>query len=327
VAVAADLGASDPTAGEDASRQAERSLANLLSTFHRLKSNLRGRAVRFGGASNNERRAVDAAMLLTGLGLLLAVAAALLVLRTLWPLRVLREHARQIAGGDYARRTGVRRATRSATWRASSTPWPTPSRNASTSSFAPSVWPPWSMAAHITHEIRNPLASVGLYLNCFPTRSGGQARGAQSGQVAVQRSRSAERDHGNYLRFVRLPKPKLDREDLGALASSVMEFSRGELSLATSIWTWPSLLAYPRWRPTRSDPAGLAQSGPQRQGGHARGGRIRVEVGMVDSGWVRLAVGDSGSGISRRTGKIFRSLLLHQGKGHRLRPGPGANRS
>jgi hypothetical protein len=100
VAVAADLGASDPTAGEDAGHQADRSLANLLSIFHRLKSNLRGRGNQIAAElSNNERRAVDVALLLTGLGLILAVAAALLVLRTLWPLRVLREHARQIAGG------------------------------------------------------------------------------------------------------------------------------------------------------------------------------------------------------------------------------------
>jgi len=135
VAVAADLGASDSTAGEDVGHQADRSLANLLSTFHRLKSNLRGRGNqnRRGNFPNNERRAVDAAMALTGLGLFLAVAAAPAGSADVWPLRVLREHARQIAGGDsvVARRPVARRE--SATWPASSTPWPTPSRNASTS--------------------------------------------------------------------------------------------------------------------------------------------------------------------------------------------------
>jgi signal transduction histidine kinase len=47
-----------------------------------------------------------------------------------------------------------------------------------------------------------------------------------------------------------------------------------------------------------------------------QGGRIRVEVGTVDSGWVRLAVGDSGPGISpENLGKIFDPFFSTKVKG------------
>jgi len=320
VAVAADLGASDPTAGEDASRQAERSLANLLSTFHRLKSNLRGRGSQVAAElSNNERRAVDAAMLLTGLGLVLAVAAALLVLRTLWPLRVLREHARQIAGGDYARRTGVRSRDEigdlAREFNAMAHAIEEREHKLIRSERLATVG---RMAAHITHEIRNPLASVGLYLELLSDEIGADKPEARN----LVKSLSNEVDRlseitETYLRFVRLPKPKLDREDLGALASSVMEFSRGELALAHIDL---DLAIAPGLPEVAADESQIRQAllNLVRNAKEAmpQGGRIRVEVGMVDLGWVRLAVGDSGSGISpENLGKIFDPFFSTKDKG------------
>ena len=40
-------------------------------------------------------------------GYILAVASVVFIVRTLRPLRVLRARVREVAGGDYARRTGV----------------------------------------------------------------------------------------------------------------------------------------------------------------------------------------------------------------------------
>jgi len=319
VAVAADLGASDPTAGEDASRQAERSLANLLSTFHRLKSNLRGRGSQVAAElSNNERRAVDAAMLLTGLGLLLAVAAALLVLRTLWPLRVLREHARQIAGGDYARRTGVRSHDEigdlAREFNAMAHAIEEREHKLIRSERLATVG---RMAAHITHEIRNPLASVGLYLELLSDEIG---ENPEAGRLVKSLSNEVDRLSEiteTYLRFVRLPKPKLEREDLGALASSVMEFSRGELSQAHIDLDLAIASGLPE---VAADESQIRQAllNLVRNAKEAmpQGGRIRVAVGLVASGWVRLAVGDSGPGISpENLSKIFDPFFSTKEKG------------
>jgi signal transduction histidine kinase len=319
VAVAADLGASDPAAGEDVGHQADRSLANLLSTFHRLKSNLRGRGNQIAAElSNNERRAVDAAMALTGLGLFLAVAAALLVLRTLWPLRVLREHARQIAGGDYGRRTGVRSHDEigdlAREFNAMAHAIEEREHKLIRSERLATVG---RMAAHITHEIRNPLASVGLYLELLSDEIG---ENPEAGRLVKSLSNEVDRLSEiteTYLRFVRLPKPKLEREDLGALASSVMEFSRGELSQAHIDLDLAIASGLPE---VAADESQIRQAllNLVRNAKEAmpQGGRLRVEVGTVDSGWVRLAVGDSGPGISpENLSKIFDPFFSTKEKG------------
>jgi signal transduction histidine kinase len=319
VAVAADLGASDSTAGEDVGHQADRSLANLLSTFHRLKSNLRGRGNQIAAElSNNERRAVDAAMALTGLGLFLAVAAALLVLRTLWPLRVLREHARQIAGGDYGRRTGVRSHDEigdlAREFNAMAHAIEEREHKLIRSERLATVG---RMAAHITHEIRNPLASVGLYLELLSDEIG---ENPEAGRLVKSLSNEVDRLSEiteTYLRFVRLPKPKLEREDLGALASSVMEFSRGELSLAHIDLDLAIASGLPEVaadeNQIRQALLNLVRNAKEAM---PQGGRIRVEVGTVDSSWVRLAVGDSGPGISpENLSKIFDPFFSTKEKG------------
>jgi signal transduction histidine kinase len=319
VAVAADLGASDPNAGEDVDHQGDRSLANLLSTFHRFKSNLRGRGNQVAAElSNDERRAVDTAMVLTGLGLLLAVGAALLVLRTLWPLRVLREHARQIAGGDYGRRTGVRSHDEigdlAREFNAMAHAIEEREHKLIRSERLATVG---RMAAHITHEIRNPLASVGLYLELLSDEIG---ENPEAGRLVKSLSSEVDRLSDiteTYLRFVRLPKPKLEREDLGALASSVMEFSRGELSLAHISLDLAIASDLPE---VAADESQIRQAllNLVRNAKEAmpRGGRIRVEVGLVDSGWVRLAVGDSGPGISpENLSKIFDPFFSTKEKG------------
>jgi signal transduction histidine kinase len=320
VAVAADLGTSDPTVGVDAGHQAERSLANLLATFHRLKSTLRGRGSQIAAElSNNERRAVDAALVLTGLGLVLAVVAALLVLRTLWPLRVLREHARQIAGGDYARRTDVRSRDEigdlAREFNAMAHAIEEREHKLIRSERLATVG---RMAAHITHEIRNPLASVGLYLELLSDEVGADNPEARR----LVHSLSSEVDRlseitETYLRFVRLPKPKLEREDLGALVSSVMEFSRGELALAHIDLDLAIASGLPEVEVDESQiRQALLNLVRNAKEAMPEGGRIRVEVGTADSGWVRLAVGDSGPGISpENLGKIFDPFFSTKEKG------------
>ncbi len=116
---------------------------------------------------------------------------------------------------------------------------------------------------------------------------------------------------------MRLPKPKLEREDLGALASSVMEFSRGELSAAHIELDLAIASGLPEVavdeNQIRQALLNLVRNAREAM---PHGGRIRVEVGTVDSGWVRLAVGDSGPGISpENLGKVFDPFFSTKEKG------------
>jgi signal transduction histidine kinase len=320
VNVAAGLGASESNDGERDGHRAERSLANLLSTFHRLKSSLRGRGKQIAEElSENERRAVDSALVLTGLGLLLAVGAALWMLRTLWPLRVLRERTRQIAGGDYAHRTGVRSRDEigdlAREFDAMAHAIEEREQKLIRSERLATVG---RMAAHITHEIRNPLASVGLYVELLVDEVGDNAEAHRLlGSIGAEVDRLSEITE-TYLRFVRLPKPKLEHEDLGAIATSVLEFARGELALAGVKLEIDIASGLPE---VAADESQIRQAllNLVRNAKEAmpEGGQLRVAL-VLEAGarWLRLTIADSGPGIAAEDlPKIFDPFFSTKEKG------------
>jgi two-component system NtrC family sensor kinase len=318
VGAAAALGSSELAAGD--STEADRHLANLLSRFHGLKNNLRGQGKLVAEQlSDNERRAVEIAFALSGLGLLLAVGAALIMVRTLRPLRVLREHARHIAGGDYARRTGIVSRDEigdlAREFNAMAAAIEEREHRLIRSERLATVG---RMAAHITHEIRNPLASLGLNVELLGDEVGPEN---QEGKRLVT-SISNEVDRlseitETYLRFVRLPKPKLERLDLGALASSVLEFAGSELSLARITWDIKLEAGLPQ---VVADESQLRQAllnlVRNAKEAMADGGRLQIEVGSAADGQVRLALADTGPGIApENLGQLFEPFFSTKAKG------------
>jgi len=318
VGAAAALGSSEFATGDG--NEADRRLANLLSRFHGLKNGLRGQGKQIAQQlSDNERRAVEIAFVLSGLGLFLAVGAALLMVRTLRPLRVLREHTRQIAGGDYARRTGI--ASRdeigdlAREFDAMAAAIEEREHKLIRSERLATVG---RMASHITHEIRNPLASLGLNVELLADEVGPDNQEAHKLLTSIGNEIDRLSDiTETYLRFVRLPKPKLEHEDLGAIATSVLEFAGSELKLAGVTWTIrvepgvPDVVADESQ--VRQALLNLVRNAKEAMSG---GGRIDVEVSRTDDGMVRLVLADSGSGISRENlGQIFEPFFSTKAKG------------
>jgi signal transduction histidine kinase len=318
VGVAAALGSSEFVAGD--ANEADRSLANLLSLFHGLKNTLRAQGARIAQElSDTERRAVEIGFVLSGLGLLLGVGAALLMVRTLRPLRVLREHTRKIAGGDYARRTGI--ASRdeigdlAREFDAMAAAIEEREHLLIRSERLATVG---RMAAHITHEIRNPLASLGLNVELLADEVGPDNQEAHKLVTSIgnEVDRLSEITE-TYLRFVRLPKPKLEHEDLGAIATSVLEFASGELRLGGVTW---SIRVEPGMPEVVADESQLRQAllNLVRNAKEAMptGGRIEVEVAKTSDGMVRLQFADSGPGISpENQAKIFEPFFSTKARG------------
>ena len=109
------------------------------------------------------------------------------------------------------------------------------------------------MAAQIAHEVRNPLASIGLNAELLGDEiadDGDEARRLVA-SIIGEVDRLTEITE-TYLRFARLPRPKLEREDLGAVVASVVDVrarraGAGRRSRSTST----SRPGCPRSPPTR----------------------------------------------------------------------------
>ena len=154
------------------------------------------------------------------------------------------------------------------------------------------------MAAHVTHEVRNPLSSIGLNVEMLEEEiaSGGPETGALL--RAIQRE--VDRLTGiteEYLRIARLPAPRLGPEDPGQLVRDVARFVSREMEsthVRLEVDVEPSLPAVP------IDEAQIRQSllNLLRNAREAMpsGGRIVLSAHREDEG-VAISVRDEGEGI------------------------------
>jgi signal transduction histidine kinase len=298
-AFASPKGAAGGTGGS-----AEAALPNLISAVRKLSNELNsGSMASARNLLSFGERAVTTALLLGGVGLMAAMGAALFMLRTLRPLQVLRVHARQIAGGDYGRRLEVPSRDEigdlarefDAMGRAIQDREHRLIRSERLATVG-------RMAAQITHEIRNPLASMGLYVELLgdelsPEKKDGEARRLVTA-IGTEIDRLTEITE-TYLRFVRLPRPKREREDLGSLVTAVVEFARAELAMAgvsLEVQVEPGLPeAAADENQIRQALLNLVRNAKEAMTG---GGRLQVSVTAGGPGQLRIAIADTGSGIA-----------------------------
>lgn len=93
------------------------------------------------------------------------------------------------------------------------------------------------MAAHVTHEIRNPLSAMGLNVEMLEEEiaQGAAARRAEVGNLLAAIKREVQRLEQlseEYLRVARLPQPRMEAEDVAAVLREVVEFARREIETA-----------------------------------------------------------------------------------------------
>jgi two-component system, NtrC family, sensor kinase len=165
------------------------------------------------------------------------------------------------------------------------------------------------MAAHIAHEVRNPLASIGLNAELLGDEivdRGEEARRLVT-SIIGEVDRLTEITE-TYLRFARLPRPKLERENLGAIVTSVVAMSRGELAQAGIGITVDVAPGLPD---VAADEAQLRQAliNLIRNAREAMsdGGARRIEVSVrAHAGRIAIVIHDSGPGIGAADiGKVF----------------------
>jgi signal transduction histidine kinase len=165
------------------------------------------------------------------LGLLITIWVVI----TLRPLHQLREAARRVAAGDYGSRidergpTEVKDLARELNSMAHAVE--ERERELVRSERLAAIG---KMAAMITHEVRNPLSSIGLNTELLQEELGDERASEDAKQLCHAIHREVDRLTAiteEYLTFARLPKPKLARESVNALAGQLAEFVKEDLAV------------------------------------------------------------------------------------------------
>lgn len=167
------------------------------------------------------------------------------------------------------------------------------------------------MAAHITHEIRNPLSSIGLNVELLEETISLADEVGADGAARARRTQEAQkllsaiaREVGrladvsdDYLRVARLPQPRLAPLDLRALVRDVLEFAGPELERARVV-VEPSLAEVAARVAADEGQVRQALVNLVRNAREAMedGGRLRVTL-TADPRAMTLAIEDEGPGI------------------------------
>jgi signal transduction histidine kinase len=253
-----------------------------------------------------EDRAVWATLLLAVIAAGVGAAVMWVATRTLMPLRTLADRAKEIARGDYKQRVDA------------STPDEIGALGREFNAMAAALdereqrlirserlAAVGKIAAQITHEVRNPLSSIGLNAEMLEEETSGEAK-LLARAIVKEVDRLTEITE-EYLRFARLPRPKLEREDLAAIVSSLASFMRPELErrgVCLQERLDPSL------PPVAADEHQLRQAllNLLRNAveATAAGGTLTVAARAIDERALELTIADTGEGIApENLPKIF----------------------
>jgi two-component system, NtrC family, sensor kinase len=173
------------------------------------------------------------------------------------------------------------------------------------------------MAAHVTHEVRNPLSSIGLNVELLEEEL------ADAGPEAKDLLRAVHREierltaiTEEYLRLARLPSPQLEPEDLGDLARATADFVRPELQAANvklELATPPALpLVALDEAQIRQVLLNLLKNAREAM---PQGGSVRLAVSEAEAG-VLLRVADDGTGMTEeQRARIFDPFYTTKARG------------
>jgi two-component system NtrC family sensor kinase len=194
-------------------------------------------ADRVHGAERTEAQTVLLIVVYSLLALAVGVGAALLSQRLLAPIQTLTEGVKAIAAGDLTRKVEVRSEDElgllSREFNAMATSL---ARQRDELRRAERLAAVGRISAQITHELRNPLNAIGLNAELLQEELEGSAAPPREAiQLVSAISREVDRLNGvaeEYLRFARLPRPQLARQDLGEILSSLLDFLAPELEAA-----------------------------------------------------------------------------------------------
>jgi signal transduction histidine kinase len=183
-----------------------------------------------------ERRAIIALIALAVLTLGVGVGVSIHTRRLLAPLARVTERATAVARGDLTAREVVASDDEIGQLAAAFERMVTAVGRAQSRALANErLAAIGKMAAHVTHEIRNPLSSIGLNIELLDEELGKAAVPAEARALLEAITREVQRlEHlsEEYLRVARLPSPRMETDDLATAVSDIVSFARPEIERA-----------------------------------------------------------------------------------------------
>ncbi len=192
-------------------------------------------ADRVHAAERAESRTVAVVVIFSMLAAAVGLGAVLVSQRLLAPIRTLTEGVKAVAAGDLSRQVEVRGGDEigllAREFNAMAASLERQRRELLRAERLAAVG---RISAQITHEIRNPLNAISLNAELLAEELSAGGSAESRGLVAAI-SREVDRLEAvaeEYLRFARLPRPQLAREDVNEVLSDLLEFVAPELAAA-----------------------------------------------------------------------------------------------
>ena len=173
------------------------------------------------------------------------------------------------------------------------------------------------MAAHVTHEVRNPLSSIGLNVEMLEEEL------VDAGTEAKELLRAIHREierltaiTEEYLSLARLPSPQLETEDLGEIVRATADFVRPEMQAANvrlSLELEPELPLVPvDEAQIRQVLLNLLKNAREAM---PEGGSVKLQLRAADGG-VLMRVVDEGSGMTaEQRARLFDPFYTTKARG------------
>jgi two-component system NtrC family sensor kinase len=175
------------------------------------------------------------------------------------------------------------------------------------------------MAAHVTHEIRNPLSAMGLNVEMLEEELAKEDGRAEVKALLAAIHREVQRlEHlsEEYLRVARLPQPRMESEDVAATVREVVDFATPEIRSAGCAVTLESGEGLPT---ALFDEAQIRQAllNLLRNAREAMPGGGPIEVRVAAMGMsVTIDVEDRGGGIPAEIrSRVFDPFFSTKGEG------------
>ncbi len=271
-------------------------------------------------ARDRERRAYAELTFLVALTLAVGVAVAVHTRRLLKPLERVTRRARAVAMGDLAPQAVESRddeiGALAVAFEQMVSSVGTAQRRAVANERLAAIG---KMAAHVTHEIRNPLSSIGLNLELLEEELHATNVSVEARALVDAISREVQRLEQlseEYLRVARLPQPRMEAEDVVTVVEDVVRFVRAEMETQNVRLTFASEGALP---PVVFDESQIRQAlfNVLRNAREAMpcGGELSVAI-RAEGMSVTLCVDDRGPGIPEELlPRIFEPFVSTKGEG------------